>query len=61
MSSYFAKSYRAASEEALGLFADQELRESKKPCAATTSPEPRASGVRKEVTSIGIRAMEAVA
>jgi hypothetical protein len=61
MSSYFAKSYRAASKEVLGLFADKELRESKKPCVATTSREPRALGVRKEVTSTGLRTMEAVA
>jgi hypothetical protein len=61
MSSHFAKSYRAASEEVLELFADKELRESKKPCAATISREPTVLGVRKEVTAIGLRTMEAVA
>jgi hypothetical protein len=49
MSSYFAKSYRAASEEASGIFADKELAVGKK------------VGVRKEVASLRPRTMAAVA
>ena len=61
MSSHFAKADRAASEEVLGLFANNELLERKKPCAAETSREKKALGVRKEVTPIRPQAMEAVA
>jgi hypothetical protein len=49
MSSHFAKSYRAASEEALGISGSKEQLENKK------------VGVRKEVTSILPRTMAAVA
>jgi hypothetical protein len=61
MSSHFAKSYRAASEEALGIFANQELAASRKPAGIEVPRETRPLGVRKEVTSWSPRTMAAVA
>jgi hypothetical protein len=59
MSSHFAKAYRAASEEALGLFASKELAASRKPAGIEVPQE--AAGVRKEVASWRPRTLAAVA
>ena len=55
MSSHFARSYRVASEEGFGGFANQEL------LGSASARETEVLGVRKEVTSWRPRTMAAVA